>query len=393
MGSRKKSESGSVFLLKADNSKHPIILPSSEVQNYSFVEHTNKDGSIGKKRKLTSQIENVTFEASNTTSRSVRLSESCNFAVGTISSTTQVLTLHKATPVEVRIIPFKADQATAQPESTQDQAQEKTFQTYLKARNLLSETFGTKKKRQQIRSAKNNAINIESIQNESYSIKSQIASNSNLPAEGCTEERDECGFAIHPDKPIPPYNLDAAEPRDVYDIEAVAPIELLDGLDQEVLAAKMETIVPSLALFGHDSSVNFGRLVLLNSMILFFNSISKNKIQLSTVIEQVADESIANFLFTNFSQKLSYERYEVGTQSKDRLLFYICVLFLHLRGYANVSIVELANDLKLSAHKLATYFRSLGCKISSPNAKRVGGQEDAKYATLAVPLKFPVARR
>lgn len=394
-GNHKKTGGDSIFSLQLDNSKHPIVLPSGEVQNYSFVEHTNKDGSVGRKRKLLSQVENVTFEASNITSRSVRLSESCNFAVGSISNSTRVLTLHKATPVEVRIIPYKTttDQPETEQTGEQEKSQEKSFQTYIKARNLLSETFGTKKKRQQIRSEKNNAINIESIKNESYSIKSQIASNSDL-LDKDAGERDEGGFIVHPDKPIPPYNPDASESSGVYDINAVAPAELLSELDQEMLVGKQETILPSLKLI---TTVDLGKLILLNSMILFFNSIIKNKIQLPTLIDQIGEESIANWLLVNFSKKLSYERYEVGTYSKDKLLFYICVLFMQLKGYTNVSIVELANDMKLSSHKLSTYFRSLGCKVSSPSSARGtaagGGQGEIKLASLVVPLKFPVVRR
>jgi DNA-directed RNA polymerase I subunit RPA49 len=59
-----------------------------------------------------------------------------------------------------------------------------------------------------------------------------------------------------------------------------------------------------------------------------------------------------------------------------------------------VLIDELGKDLLLKPVKMASLFRSLGCKVDKASAEecREVGNKSAKKATLVIPLKFPEVR-
>lgn len=77
----------------------------------------------------------------------------------------------------------------------------------------------------------------------------------------------------------------------------------------------------------------------------------------------------------------------------DKILLYMFTLILSISGYS-VLIDELGKDLLIKPTKLATLFRSLGCKVDKASAEecREVGNKQAKKATLVIPLKFPEVR-
>lgn len=77
----------------------------------------------------------------------------------------------------------------------------------------------------------------------------------------------------------------------------------------------------------------------------------------------------------------------------DKILLYMFTLILSVSGYG-VVIDDLGKDLLLKPTKLASLFKSLGCKVEKANAEecREARNKSAKKATLVVPLKFPDVR-
>lgn len=92
----------------------------------------------------------------------------------------------------------------------------------IEARNLLGQTFGTRKKRMAIKAVQENKIEIDSVEHIASAIQDNIQRNiASIPT------RDEMKERAQSDKPIPPYNSGATHPDQVYNIYDIAPQEEL----------------------------------------------------------------------------------------------------------------------------------------------------------------------
>ena len=296
------------------------------------------------------------------------------------------LSLSPATPAALEIeIPRLVQLQQATKRSAPEAAENAIGSSIALARNSLSQAFGTKKNKQKIKATQSNNVNASSIQEEADFIAAQATNADESLAEEVSFSQDT--FQTAEDKQLPPFNLNATEPGEIYDLEAVAPswtTETLEAIDTLAL-------YPSLRMLNCQDSLKFKQLTLLHFMISFYvqqvsGAAKKTRRVLRSALEvPFPDQTVLGFLLDTFGSKIGPEKYEFGVQAEDRMLLYIGILYCSFTNWQNVPVAELGADLKISMPKLATYFRAAGFKVVGSGAGAAG----AMKVTLKAPLSFP----
>lgn len=86
------------------------------------------------------------------------------------------------------------------------------------ARNQLGEAFGSKKRKIQIKQMEQNKVDVDSVERVADALNKTIQSSA---AARITKEQIE--EMVHKERPIPPFNLDATTPAQVYNLDDIAP--------------------------------------------------------------------------------------------------------------------------------------------------------------------------
>ncbi|KAJ3201382.1 DNA-directed RNA polymerase I subunit rpa49, partial [Clydaea vesicula] len=140
---------------------------------------------------------------------------SCNYLVGIFDKEKNTVTLREA-----KVVPL-ATVVKKNKNTTNKILGEKNFDS----RNELGEAFGSKKSKQQIKSRVQNKINQDSVDKVSNAIFDAVDTiSATMPS------REKILENTLSDRPIPPCNLAAETVKDVYNLENIAPQNLINML-------------------------------------------------------------------------------------------------------------------------------------------------------------------
>jgi DNA-directed RNA polymerase I subunit RPA49 len=86
------------------------------------------------------------------------------------------------------------------------------------ARNQLGEAFGSKKRKIQIKQIEQNKVDVDSVEKVAGALSQSIQSSA---ASRITKEQVE--DMVNKERPIPPFNINATIPAQVYNMDDIAP--------------------------------------------------------------------------------------------------------------------------------------------------------------------------
>ncbi|THH26921.1 hypothetical protein EUX98_g7263 [Antrodiella citrinella] len=262
----------------------------------------------------------------------------------------------------------------------------------LAQRNKLGETFGTKKAKTAIRAQERNRIDVDAMRGAAGHIQDRIEENTtSLPT------REEAKAAADENRLIPPHNLDAERPDDVYALHDVIPEAEWKALTVSALKhassdkerrymlpySRSEWINQHLLLAFAAPSVKTNTLKILfyvSAMMAFKQAAragDKKKLQerLKSVPSIVVDGLVSRFMET---PRESNEP-KITSQTETSLLTHMFVLCLRVDDFASDSAL-IAKDLSMPPASVNALFKSLGCKIGT------------KRAILRTPVVFPTVK-
>ncbi|KAI8854661.1 RNA polymerase I associated factor, A49-like protein [Chytridium lagenaria] len=238
----------------------------------------------------------------------------------------------------------------------------------------LGETFGTVKKKKQIKEVERNKVSADSLAAVDNILMKQIDST--------------------------PGETKAKSPEDVYNIEDIAPSTDLRQVPQSSPAGIKE-ILPDVTgwVFEQVRSMSYGEvekqnLVYLSYMIRFFKAtehVLNKRDQAQKYFEHVPAAILETFT-QKFTEQLVEQNpqihhlyaLQIPERVHDKLMAYILALALKIEGY-KMDVNGMAAVLGVPVTKVGSMCRELGCRVESVKAD--GGTE--RKAVLSVPLKFP----
>ncbi|KAI0063354.1 Rpa49 subunit specific to nuclear RNA polymerase I [Artomyces pyxidatus] len=284
----------------------------------------------------------------------------------------------------------------------------------IQARNVLGETFGTKKAKTAIRAAERNKVDVSAMEGAAGALQDRIEEGTaNLPTQ------EEAKSAADAARLIPPYVADAETPEDAYPLHNIVPEQewnALDGLIHKLKGASSDLervqMLPNVRstwvkqhlsqAFRRDAkaSARVVKLIIcVATMLAFRNSAHKSVPDRATLLERLlVPEVVVDGLLARFTETARGSTKAQMTSEKDTsILTHIFALCLKVDDFASDTTL-IASDLKKSVIQVNTLFRSLGCKIDklTPHElTRLGlpaSAAETKRAVLKVPLVFPKPR-
>ncbi|KZO97495.1 Rpa49 subunit specific to nuclear RNA polymerase I [Calocera viscosa TUFC12733] len=281
----------------------------------------------------------------------------------------------------------------------------------IQARNMLGQTFGSKRSRAAIQAAERNRVDVSAMNEIAHHLQEDININTRtLP------DMDETNYGDN-SRPGPPPNLDAEEPAQVYSISTIVPEpELKACPTRELLAAITEEdrarILPysrsgwinqHLTFIAQHSKVDKLRLRLLFhiSCMLCFRQANMSRGDPGKLKERMSrvPPVVQEGLWARYSEASRLSQPNRVTSEMDvKLLAHLFVLTLVVDDFA-ADIGAIASDLHLPAARVVKIFHAIGCKMETPNLtdrNRLGLPKDApldRRAFLRIPLNFPKPRR
>jgi len=280
----------------------------------------------------------------------------------------------------------------------------------IQARNLLGETFGTMKIKQQIRAIAKNQVDIADLRPISGLIEGSVDEKAaHLPS----VETQNTG--PDQDRPIPPYNLEATKPIDIYPFDTL----ITPGESSEINVKKYMKMGQSefdqlneeqrfpLFVYKHlEVSINASAKnpkkikALIYIMYLFrFRNISKKSLSDNEkVTEGLYDAPmvVQDRLLGLFTELAENGERVMSEKNRDKLTNYILVLALYAEDFVlNTELI--IQDLSLPKTKVFDHLKALGCFVEKVNESAENSEEkpknkDVRVARLRAPLQFPRPR-
>ncbi|KAL2936044.1 DNA-directed RNA polymerase I subunit rpa49 [Bienertia sinuspersici] len=189
---------------------------------------------------------------------------------------------------------------------------------------------------------------------------------------------------------IPPHDLSATTPEKAYLLDKIIPkgewihLKLLQA-GKEIKANAFPSFVCNryYKVESTEDEAEKGRLAgimsYISHLITFKNCYSIDGFSSSQY------QKIPSILCDKFTKMfLNVEKNRLSDEKIGSLISYVLVLTLFIDEF-QTDITDIAKDLKMSAFSLRPYFENLGCQFKRRN--------NAYFAHLSVPLKFPTIRR
>lgn len=280
-------------------------------------------------------------------------------------------------------------------------------------RNLLGETFGTKKAKKLISDLEKNRIDSETLESNEIDIIDSLSKSTKL-----LPTREELNETVVAERPIPAFNADAKNVDDIYPLDNVIPARLFQFIRVDSMLKQEPLVVleqlPYTNNFVTTKVMNLNKdltndkkqkyqMVYYLSLLLgvYNNRRCNNKLKLSELLKEPSDFLIDNILenFTisktgNFGRAKD-RSFVIDPHNEDKLLSYILVLILRLNNYL-IEIPPLSSDLSLKPSKLINLLKNIGCQIKTATQVQleIFGINKAqlstyKIASLKVPFKIP----
>lgn len=287
---------------------------------------------------------------------------------------------------------------------------------YKTARNLLGETFGTKKQRTAITSMERNQIDFQGLRNTSSDFISKAiqerapvtppdSSRPDTPAPSQTLSGDEYAQLL------PPHNPNTTEASEIYTIDQLIPVDIQEALPATSFSddTHLNELPPFIAekmrlAIGSKERV---MLVLFLHYLLAFRNMREVQINskstlLGAMLGAIDTTTLSNFMLTHFAENVVISvntsqktRYKLPNTRKDRLNIWIAITMLLLDNF-RTNVTQLSLILLVSPMKMAGYFRSAGCLVEKPSKGEPltilspdGRALQIKWARLRAPLNLP----
>ncbi|CAL8088842.1 unnamed protein product [Calicophoron daubneyi] len=284
-------------------------------------------------------------------------------------------------------------------------------------RSALTNAFGSIKKQRWLREVERHTDNRAAVSDAAVINRAMYGQNK-LKAEA---EEAAAGEASKPIdervRLLPPFNVTAARPADVYPFDKLVPARVLQGLSAEaetLASAKVNTYqtwaeegvyqkcilerllqIISLGVSNGaptTSLQNAQCLALLSHMILLLR-MSQRDIQRKQPLPDTP-APVARYLlgkFTAMADRGDSGRYKVRCITpvlRDKLIYHILVLILHCDNFSTV-VDDLAVDFQMPCDRLRKYFHYLGCRVVKEETKGAGESCVRLRASLTTPVHFP----
>jgi DNA-directed RNA polymerase I subunit RPA49 len=287
-------------------------------------------------------------------------------------------------------------------------------------RNQLGTAFGTKKAKKALSDLERNKIDADKLQDyESAIIDNIKVTTESLPTREKREEQ------LSGDRPIPPFDLDATDPKDSYPLGGIIPQHEWNAIRVGVIInetddKKRKTMFPqqsseyvfarvdaAISAQGGDAEDRVKMLYYASLLLsLYSNRRITNK---QVLLEKLGNppEILVNGLITRFAVskagqfgKTKDRSFVIDPARENKLLCYLLALALHIDGFA-VDINPLGYELSLKPSKVGELFRALGCNVKPMSATEAESRgipksqaQSHKVAYLKAPLQLPeVVRR
>ncbi|GAA6037685.1 hypothetical protein JCM8097_002284 [Rhodosporidiobolus ruineniae] len=352
------------------------------------------------------------------------------YMIGVRNPRTNTLTLHAA-PLHTFTPSIKALKATSSSLTPQ--------QLFTAQKAALGSAFGTKKAIKQLRAQERNKLNETSfgtgahVAGLSSHVQASIAAASSaLPTSEAVEA------SANESRPIPPFNLAATAPNDVYAIDGVVTPAELNSIElspfitapgfkernqllpyrraHNTVAVKLRQILPARASaegnVPNPSKKDRERLKLVIHLAHLFAFRQAARpgfpVDRSKLVEKLGRPSnaVVDALLERYTEPLGAagEQRKVTSRMEIKLLAYMAVLVLKVDGWST-DVQGFADDLGMGAKRVSEIFRSLGCALQPPSAadrekmvatgqaSTVAEAAKSKRAVLKVPLQFPKERK
>ncbi len=278
-------------------------------------------------------------------------------------------------------------------------------------RNVLGQTFGTKKARKAIASVTENAISPDkSARGRTNPSKldattSAILANISEATNGMTS-REELAQRAEDAKPRPKASKDATNIKDVYTIDSLIGNDILKLVPirqwQEAIQANKEVFVPSLFAAHRIEkwSTSIEKLKILRYMILVievFNACKGSRgvrtlpkrDELKRLLGDIP-EAVLESIKRKFTEGPLITKFGV-----DLMITHLCALACVVENF-EVNTFDLKEDLKLENKEMSQYFAEIGARVGVLGEReriKLGLEKAAaaqqKVARLKLPLEFP----
>ncbi|KAL1919941.1 uncharacterized protein VTP21DRAFT_1873 [Calcarisporiella thermophila] len=288
---------------------------------------------------------------------------------------------------------------------------------FMRAKNALGEAFGTKKTKQMIKSYERNRVNMEVLNRDAEVIQSAVEERtSSMPT------REEVQAEANSERPIPPPNVKAERPEDVYKLSDIVTVAEMNAIplkkyleagsaDEfcQMLPFKTSKYIRErlITLFSAEKKNHKElRLLVYLSYMMAFHFIDGIKIGKKENAINALDKPptvILDQLYRRYTEAPALgariKKPRKTPISKDRLLCYAFALCLHIDNFDTDPHV-LAADFALKPSRTIELFKSLGCRIEklTETQKIQLGVDNAeaknmRRAVLKPPISFPEPRR
>ncbi|CZS93697.1 related to DNA-directed RNA polymerase A (I) chain [Rhynchosporium agropyri] len=298
----------------------------------------------------------------------------------------------------------RAQQAAAEDELSRDMRER---------RDILGQTFGTKKAKKAITSNTENAISPnKSARNKNNPAKFDPATAAILSGISETTKgmatRDELAQRAEDAKPRPKPNRDATQPQDVYTTDDLIGKDVMKAIPvkvwQDTVKANKELPVISRFAAGRLRGVilNVEKLKILRYMVLLMRVLGSTRLtrgvrmlpkrdELKQFLEDIP-ETVLESIKRKFTDAGTITSFQV-----DLIRTHLCALACIVDNF-EVQTFDLMEDLKLDTKEMSQYFSEIGAKIVvlGESERRKQGLDKAsaaqrKVAKLKIPLEFSKA--
>ncbi|CAO3667822.1 unnamed protein product [Umbelopsis vinacea] len=386
----KKHESSGTVLVT-----FPGTQPADDTLFDSY-KHRSSGDAKKKQRIVAGETEKIEFVGKNFGTDSTT-DLPCRYVVAVYDKKDNTITLQEAPVINmhrtVKALKGLKSQATAK-------------NSFLEAKNALGDTFGTKKARQQIRSAERNEVKAEAL---GLDVVSTMQNEIDEAAQA-VPTMDEIKEDQEKERPVPPYDASATAPADIYNLDDIISPEELNAVPikdilkctnlqeiQEHLPYTLSEFVNSrlLSIVASKGKVDRKQvriLVYISYLMAYYQMrpmMAGKRDQINTTLYNPPAAIVDRML----------ERYTVSGRRTpmmaDKLVCYMMLLCLMANNYTIIP-ETLAADLSLKPTKAVNLLKNVGCKVeylTAAQATEFGIKGKVRRASLIAPVTFPVARK
>ncbi|KAH8112061.1 Rpa49 subunit specific to nuclear RNA polymerase I [Phellopilus nigrolimitatus] len=338
------------------------------------------------------------------TTEGFNASQGSRYLIGVRNKRTNVMTLRPA-PMEILARRVKALKDLAPAAAT-------NLTERIEQRNMLGETFGTRKAQKAIRAAERNKVDVSAMEGVSGHIQDSIDANTkSLPTQ------EEAKTIAESNRNIPPHDINATTPEDVYKLHDIIP-------EAEFHAIPVTNILAAKTTEERMSHVPYKRSEWIRQHLTSIFSVPKpNKKQIKIILyiaclfafrigapklvnnrEELQQRLwgiptiVLDGILSRFSETLrGSTEAKFTTDNQVTLMTHMFALCLHVDNFASDPTL-IAADLSEPVSRINQHFKLLGCKVEKLNASEISrlglsaASADHKRAVLRIPLAFPKVR-